>query len=862
MARYEQSNGERDSFARGVDLGLCFFLGGMTKRLREDDFGVYPAAPSMPEFQLQVLTIISGYRQPRLLQDEGASAASALGSDGGIAPLLQQVASRLATLEMKRKYRRESLLLALPEGVLKPSAEVGVDKEAFFKGLADPSVPLVKLYNVPKMGRGLFLETLFLYRVPVARALWAFRAGLPQQQLVGSVISNEVIEKAIGSSSAPMLAYAQAFIAYGVGNECFSVVEVFRGALQAPSYMSQEKKRRLLVLYFMAPLATRLYEENAGLALKFYLQARKDFSDMETGPLWQGLTRTVVPASGPLVEFETTEQIVMEASRIVSMHCHEEQPAKIVRALRRAIPCNQWPVVFGILTWGQNMKVPYWTRQTVIDIVCEVMRLLDGQCVVEGVMRFVQCKSSFAMHVLAALVRRGIVSFAALHRWSIVARVASEESVDILHHLPGQSLDQSSMCASRDLVACCLQFLDFGNAETLVAQLENAPPNVIDACEDEIFSAIDFTTDQFADSSPSIREFCECIQRQNRFFDLALIAPIGERLAQRALAILLEQPKNVYRDARLMSALCRVFSCTPSVRSRLVTWISEKDELKHLVGTMMHGTATASVSIEIGDESALGTAQRGLVLTEHSQVCLSVALEPQSFRAIHQLLLALPTFDPLLCILSKASLVNRGDDLPCLLWNRTFLARTIAPLSKLQDYESLSFTAIKACCVALESPIEGLKTLLQAPKCLERYFFAVKEILAQLPVEQKGDLFTAQVLAILLPVLCGSLSANVRLYFNAHFCHLVSAILFSFSGNLQKVQLPTKEPLHLECVAQLEQIAPFELAVTLKTHLQRAHGKQMSTTRPLFIEDPQAEVPGWKVCAKSDSTTLLQTMLD
>lgn len=170
--------------------------------------GEHPAKASSVELELQAVSIVNGYRAPKLLLDESGSARAelmAVGKDGETpAQFLRSALSKLETLEMKRRFRHDAASspvtpvasTAAASTTFRPNIVLGAatDKgERFFRNLQQPRVPLEECFEIPKLGLGLFIQGLVKFMVPPPRAVWAIRAAYPS--VVSADLLREMFEK-------------------------------------------------------------------------------------------------------------------------------------------------------------------------------------------------------------------------------------------------------------------------------------------------------------------------------------------------------------------------------------------------------------------------------------------------------------------------------------------------------------------------------------------------------------------------------------------------------------------------------------------------------------------------------------------
>ncbi len=184
--------------------------------------GEHPAKAKCTEMDLQVVNIVNGYRQPKLLRDECGSARTHFADSAVRAQFLRSAMQRLDAVEKLRRFRLDSVATLSSgtgagtggggAGTATASSVSGQERalssrpafsfsaakdkgERFFDNLAQTRLPLEECFDIPKLGLGLFVQGLIKFFVPPPRAVWALRAAYPKD--MSADLIREVFEKSM-----------------------------------------------------------------------------------------------------------------------------------------------------------------------------------------------------------------------------------------------------------------------------------------------------------------------------------------------------------------------------------------------------------------------------------------------------------------------------------------------------------------------------------------------------------------------------------------------------------------------------------------------------------------------------------------
>lgn len=358
--------------------------------------GDHPPKADAPEFDLHVVNIVNGYRQPRLLRDETVSAFDEFCHEKTSEDLLATVLRKLDEIETRKRFRSETGMMPLvttasrgPSGPTEPFVG-NVKKEAFFDKLGDPQVPLEDVFNLPKLGTRLFLECLVRGNVPPPRAVWACRAL--------KTTSDAVLSNFFGKApddKMSLLCYVQSFAAYAVHEKLLSPSDMLDVARKATKEFD-----RASLCQMVAPFFAAAYDAKPLQAIRFLA----DFPE----------------AHQHLVGVWRPNPVYMEnASSFPSDASRDNLKSSSL----------SWPSVYSVLD-----VLRLWVKQDPMHVRVACVRARELLCAVsdrnvvrEGVFQCVvrDVSSVFSSSLLYELQRVNVVSIEDFHRWRMLSYAAS-----------------------------------------------------------------------------------------------------------------------------------------------------------------------------------------------------------------------------------------------------------------------------------------------------------------------------------------------------------------------------------------------------------------------------------------------------
>lgn len=822
-----------------------------------------------PEFDLQVVAIVNGYRQPRLLQEETGSAAEELLGGTSVGELLSACEEHVGKLLWKARFREATLAAYRPPTGPQIPGTVSLndeEKKHFFENLAQPTVPLDELYKLPRMGWGIFMDKMCDARVPIPRAVWAYKVAEKNLPDEGAFVKH-LFEK-LKSTSSPkesLLAYVQAFVAYAFGEKLLRVAEFFK--LFVGEWFSdpqqQDKDLRSLYAQFLSPFWDLLYSSTPMLALTLAEKiGEKQFL--------AALDRKLSPEPRlPFFGYESLDDVVHQVCSIVNGSV-ALSINNVVRAILRDGLLPQkvlWPIVYGVLVWGELQ----WPRSdlahgAVVDFVsCIIDRLYDvkgerhGDGPEEGLCRFAQRRTRFAEDVISLLIRRKRrITFDSVKRWFTLSSLGFQGCAEFLARIscPEASLHERPNIPFRilDLDAVVQSPQSFGGEEASLLAVVNDFSNF----------ELDFGVTEFLKSlsmgfhGETIGEFSNFLDWQNRLFDVALIIPGGEIFARTMIARILDLPDSIFRTAQLISAKARIGSFAGGAQSELGKDLSDRAALlmSELSGPASSAVPAAGVLLEEVSlsETAISAAKRPGIPKLHSLLCLKAALDPKTCR---MLATHCPVSDPVQCLFAGAA----QDEMSKSLWGRLWNARFLKPLVELPppcEFSRLQQSLIgvqfnpKAVLDHLGKPVYSLLFLHELVTMVEALSDADRLKIA-------GKLFLT-----MIPLCCSHRA--MKLYAQAQFGPLVAHLFFLMEGAFGQLPRDGKllqgQDINLSCVAHLERLTPLPLAALLKKRLvMEEPDDDARGVPPPVVSDPANTVAGWRLLDDSAPSLLTKKML-
>ncbi len=846
---------------------------------------------------LQVVNIVNGYRQPKLLRVETGSAQELFGEDtAGTSEFLAAALAKMETIERKRKFRRDNTAAATGGAVghgggggvrggarAEPGVGAGVDKATFFNKLSQPSTPVEEVFQLPKLGVGLFLSLLAEKAVPPSRALWALRAAYPN--LTSRDFVKEFFEKAvkIGESKfmePAQLELAQALMAVAVNENTVAVTDLFEFVFKREVYDVADKTKKLLLCQFVAPFLGLLYNEKPRLVLSHMARLRTDFGAEADSAL--SIPRLARSADLPL--FDSVEQVVAAVGEFLAVG---SENGGSLEEQRFFTSCSmEGAVVLGVLHYGvllmNGQEKDVAARRYACTFVISILHNLKKvprPVISESLFRFSQQRlCPFAALVWSELIRDSVGLFERFVRLLTLSAVASQDEAcrrfgSGLYCPVAERSERELGDAPADAVALELLQVRFSKYLDEGTDVDSVFEGVTEFDLDLYWSNVMNQTQMEFGSLPdsmSVGELSRRMEKQHRLLDVCLLYPRGLEIAE-CLVKLLSAVESLLGRAFLLSVMSRLwpFGVCAAARSVIQSLIAEP-------ATECIVNSSSAIS---DDDDCVAVANCGIVRGRPALCTLAVAIRPSMIASY---VAALTEFDSLNFIVGSFSSRWSGSSHPHFVqWKKLKMGPVISAKKAASD-----------ACSALEEPEHhSLWTLSEAGTNLsvdqaKRVCLAVAERIGKERGFQKIKLWCALLQALkkrpdaaTLARVCtcivpAALSFSSRVLFSRHDHASVVGLVCSplpaqsFESVLDNVQAPDDL-----CLAGLERVLPLHLAVLVQCRLVNKEAAKAAAvvdpfvsegkTRTLaVIREPTNVVRGWLVYSKQAPLTLLSRAMD
>jgi hypothetical protein len=822
---------------------------------------------------------------------ETGSAEGMLGADSAaIEALLSSALAKMETIEKKRQFRRDSGTVvgaaagaagaagsgARPGARPEPGFGPAVDKGAFFSRLAQPSTPLEEVFQLPKLGAGLFVSLMAEKTVPPVRALWAVRAAYPN--LSSRDLAKEFLEKVIRVgeqrlAEAAQLEYSQSLMALALAENVVAVSDLFEVAFRRDVYDAADKSKKMTLCQFVSPFLGLLYHEKPRVLLAHVNRVRQEFGPENDSLL--SLPRA--PRGADLALFDDEEQVVGAVGDFLALRWREANVAAVLEQ-QRFVGGVEAAVVtgvlhFGVRLWNQTAASLCFASQFVLRILWELKRV-PRAVVLEALFRFSQQRlCALSARLWSDLIRQNVVSFDDFMRLLTLSAVAAPIA-------PCALFAAGLSCPPQSRRARCL-----GDEPANARVFAELPGRVSlflngEGELDALFvEATDFDLDAFWDVfgvrvqqeegcvplQMTVRDLTQRVERQHRVLDVCFVCPRGLAVAER-LAESLHVHESPIAKGLLLSAMSRLWpmGLCPAIKSQLAA-----------------AFASASVSCAFvscaPEDDCVAVASRGAVMGSHALCALALAMQPQM---THSFLVSLQSFDSIAFLADNFGTRWQECEHPhWTLWKTLSLGPTLGagaanaePAAVFEHPESHSVWTLGEVGLALTAE-QAKRACLQLAERIgkEKHAQRIKNWFALLQaLKKRPDSGTmARVCGLVVPA---ALSYSARVLFARSdyaavaggVCGLLPAQ--SFETCVEKLESPDEAAL-----AGLERVLPVQLAVVLQCRIvERLAAK--SSPDPFVIEgkartvavlrEPAHVVRGWHVHTKHAPLTLLARSMD
>ncbi len=849
--------------------------------------GEHPAKHTSAEMDLQVVSIVNGYRQPQLLRVETGSAEGLLGDDSAaIEALLSSALAKMETIEKKRQFRRDNgtvmggalVVAGAAGGAARPGTRpdpgfgAAVDKGAFFSRLASPVTPLEEVFQLPKLGAGLFMSLMAEKTVPPVRALWAVRAAYPN--LSSRDLAKEFLEKVIRIgeqrlAEAPQLEYSQSLMALALAENAVAVTDLFEVAFRRDVFDAADKSKKMTLCQFVSPFLGLLYNEKPRLLLAHVARVRQEFGSENDSLL--SLPRA--PRAPDMALFDDEEQAVAAVCDFVAARWKEPNLAALLEQQRFAVGVEPAVVTgvlhFGLRLWNGSAASLSFAAKFVLRVLWELKRV-PRPVVLESLFRFSQQRLCvFSSRLWSDLIRQNTVSFDEYMRLLTLSAVAAQDAACVAFaaglSCPPQSRRVRAIADdpanAQVLPGRVSSFLN-GEGE-MDAVFAGATEFDLDALWPVLRDQMD--REAQLPAQMSVRELTQRVERQHRLLDCCLSYPGGLDVAARLVEVLHGSNLPIAKGL-LVSAMSRLWplGMCPSVKSQLVAAFSAPPQQCVWV--------TCS-----DDDECVAVALRGAVAASHALCALALAMQPQMMQS---LVSSLQSFDSL-CFLSEqfATRWQECSHPHWTLWKVLTLGPVVAEGAAGADASAV-FERPEMHSMWTVGEMGGLLTAEQAKRaCVvlaerigkEKMGQKIKTWVALLQaLKKRPDIGTlTRVCGLVVPA---ALSYGARVLFaRSDHAAVVAAVcgllpVQSFETCVENVESPDEVAL-----AGLERALPLQLAVVLQCRIvERLAAK--SRVDPFVTEgkarmlavlrEPANVVRGWHVHTKQAPLTLLARSMD